>query len=108
MSLLLTYPVLFSADTFNYMTGNERKDGTDMNGVAETRKDPVMQLRELHINNFDVYHYLTKYSEHDKEITDNDFILKTQVYYLIKFNQIYGTLTIRKKQMVFEPDLKAP
>ena len=37
-----------------------------MNAISSVRTDPVLQVKEMHYNNFDVYHYLTSNEEHDK------------------------------------------
>jgi hypothetical protein len=55
-----------------------------------------------------VYQYILKNENHNQQITDQDFLFKTKVYFLIKFDQIYGTLTVKKHQLLFEPDFKAP
>jgi hypothetical protein len=61
----------------------------------------------MHYNNFDVYHYLIMNENHDTQFIGlQEFIVKTQVYYLIKFEKIYGTLTIFPDHLTFEPDLK--
>jgi len=38
------------------MTGTTKQD--DMNGISDTREDPIMQNKERHHNNFDVGQYL--------------------------------------------------
>ena len=33
----------------------------------------------------------------------DDYYMKTECYYLIKFEQVYGTLILKKDCMIFEP-----
>jgi hypothetical protein len=33
----------------------------------------------------------------------NDFYLKTECFYLIKFEQVFGTLILKKDCLIFEP-----
>ena len=34
----------------------------------------------------------------------DDYYLKTECYYLIKFEKVYGTLILKKDCMIFEPN----
>ena len=48
-----------------------------------------------------MYSYITSGDPGD------DYLVKTKCYYLIKFDQIFGTLYIKKDCITFEPDPKA-
>ena len=50
-----------------------------------------MQKEERNYSNFDVFSYIEK---NDLQEFGNEFIIKVKVFYLIKYDQIYGTLTI--------------
>jgi hypothetical protein len=68
----------------------------------------VLQIEEMHYNNFDVYHYIHKNENLEKQFVGlKEFIVKTKCYYLIKFEQVYGTLTVFDDHMTFEPDVQA-
>jgi hypothetical protein len=34
---------------------------------------------------------------------NNDFYLKTECFYLIKFDEVYGSLILKKDRLIFEP-----
>jgi hypothetical protein len=65
------------------MTGHKHED---MNGISETREDPIMQNIEKHYNNFDVYHYLKRNEMHDQQTGLNDFLIQSKAFYLIKYD----------------------
>ena len=67
-----------------------------------------MQKEERQYNNFDVYQYIEKNENHNMQVSSSDFIVKVKVFYLIKYDQIYGTLIIYKNKLCFEPDVDAP
>jgi hypothetical protein len=59
--------------------------------------------------NFDVSDYI---EENQNPMLDSnfanmegaeDYYIKTECYYLIKYEQVFGTLVLRKDCMVFEP-----
>lgn len=43
-------------------------------------------MKERHYNNFDVYHYLKRNESQDSVFSYQEFIVKTEAYYLIKFD----------------------
>lgn len=75
-----------------------------MNGINETREDPIMQNIEKHYNNFDVYDYLKRNEQHDHQTGLSDFLIQSKAYYLIKYDQVYGTFTLYEHHIEFEAD----
>jgi hypothetical protein len=63
-SILFPNYFLSCIDTYNYMTGYKQED---LNGISDIREDPIMQQKDLHINNFDVFHYLQR-NENQEQI----------------------------------------
>ena len=55
-----------------------------------------MQKEDRQFNNFDVYSYIEKNEDHNMQVSATDYIIKVKVYYLIKYDQVYGTLTVNK------------
>lgn len=82
------------------MTGSKQAE-VDMNGISETREDPIMHNKELHYNNFDVYDYLKRNDNVDHQTGLNDFLIQSKAYYLIKYDQVYGTLTLFNHHIEF-------
>jgi hypothetical protein len=73
--------------------------------------DPSKLLRKQRksIKNFDAGAYLfennnpTTNSQYGVMESKDDYFLKTECFYLIKFEQVFGTLILRKDCMVFQP-----
>ena len=69
-----------------------------------------MMKKRNNIKNFDTSAYLM---ENHNPITNSqygntmeskdDYYLKTECFYLIKFEEVFGTLILKKDSMVFEP-----
>lgn len=62
--------------------------------------------------NFDVGDYLTynhdpryqsAFGTQNQMESDSAFILKTEAFYMIKFEKVFGTAIIKKDRLVFEP-----
>ena len=80
--------------------------------VDNEKVDPSATLlkQRNHIRDFDVSNYLF---ENNNPTTNSnfavgmeskeDYFLKTECYYLIQFEQVYGTLILKKDCLVFEP-----
>lgn len=92
-------------NTNNYSGSPKDLQEADIDVGEVTRQDPILQQEVRHYNNFDIYEYLVLNENHDKQFGLQEFIVKTKAYYLIKFDQVYGWLTIYSDHLVFEPDL---
>lgn len=73
-----------------------------MNVIQDHRMAPALSQEELHLANFDASEYILE--NELQTLTENDYIYKTECYYLIKFEKIFGTLYIKQDCLVFEPD----
>lgn len=80
--------------------------------IVNERIDPSAALlkQRNHITDFDVSNYLF---ENNNPTTNSnfavgmeskdDYFLKTECYYLIQFEQVFGTLFLKKDRLVFVP-----
>ena len=82
-----------------------------MNVVGDEKIDPSMRKVEPTFYQFDVNDYVTFNNDPNYESTfgsaniesSKDFYMKTECFYMIKFEKVYGTLIVKKDKIVFEP-----
>ena len=82
-----------------------------MNVIGDEKIDPSMRLMEPNYKNFDVHDYILYNADPNYESTfgtnniesSKDFYMKTECFYMIKFEKVYGTLIVKKDKLIFEP-----
>ena len=84
----------------------------DMNVINEERHDPSLRLSQPMYINFDVSDFLiynhdpryqSAFGTENKIESEQAYILKTEAFYMIKFEKVFGTAIIKKDRLVFEP-----
>ena len=101
---------------WNYMYGSNKKLESDTEAdsykdkdivIYDSRFDPSLRLSQPTYKNFDIGDYLVENSGlligHDDE---KNFFIKTQCQYMIKFEQVHGTLIMKRNKMCFKGDQK--
>lgn len=80
--------------------------------IVNERIDPsaALQKRRNHIADFDVNDYLFENNNPNTNSSfavgmesKDDYFLKTECYYLIQFEQVFGTLYLKKDRLEFVP-----
>lgn len=87
-------------------SSNDRKKEKDLNIIDDQKMDPSLSLVQPNYTNFDVHEYIrtnSEYTNMTQTTLDQDYIFKTECYYLIKFETVYGTLVVKKDCLIFEP-----
>lgn len=81
-----------------------------MNAIGDERADPSLSLLEPNYTNFDVGDYLlynhdpryqSSFGMANEMESEEAYILKTEAFYMIKFEKVYGTVIIKKDRLIF-------
>lgn len=84
----------------------------DLNVIDDERVDPSLKLSQPSYVNFDVNEYLlynqdpryqSAFGTKSVRESDEAFILKTEAFYMIKFEKVFGTAIIKRDRLIFEP-----
>ena len=92
------------------MSDINQRNKNSSNFIDEEKHDPSLALFQKDYSNFDVYNYIHENpnpvidTNFEQDSTEEDFILKTECFYLTKFDQICGTFILKKECLVFQPD----
>ena len=96
---------------FRHVKDSNNSNNKDNFVIDDERSDPSLSLFQRQYANFDVADYIDENqnpmfdSSFATADSSDDYYLKTECYYLIKYEEVFGTLILKKDCLVFEPNL---
>ena len=96
---------------FNLVKDQNEPGEKDNFVIDDERQDPSLSLFQKKYTHFDVNDYIDENpnplfdSSFATASSSDDYYLKTECYYLIKYEEVFGTLVLKKDCLVFEPNL---